>query len=145
MFPMWEQLLKEHIESDATDSEFVFHNSEGNPLNPSNVRQRFWLKLLKACDYPENYARMHDLGGSNSDLSLALGLSITYSREVLGHYDEATTLKYYARTNKNMIAEGVEKYEEFFRGLKKCEQNVSKKEKNERGKILLFPRTRSVG
>lgn len=145
MFPLWEEILKEHIENDSTDSEFVFHNSEGKPLDQSNVRSRFWVKLLKACGYPENYARIHDLRGSNSDLSIALGLPIAYSRDSLGHYDARTTLQYYLHNNQSMINDAVEKYQSFFGGSKKCEKNVSINLENEKSNIIQFPKNRSVG
>lgn len=140
MFPIWETLLKEHIENDTSGSEYVFHNSEGNPLNPSNVRQRFWIKLLKACGYPEDYARIHDLRGSNSDLSIALGLPITYTSQSLGHYDPETTRKYYNQNNKTMIKEAIRKYEEFFGNQKNVRKMLEKNDDNRPTNIIQFPK-----
>lgn len=139
MFPTFSQVLKEHIMNDTMDSKLVFHNSKGNFLNQSNVRNRFWIKLLKLAEYPPNYARLQDLRGSNADTALELGLSITYTRDNLGHTTEETTLKHYAKTNKNMIQEGMEKFENVF-NPKKCEQNVSKEKKLYDSKIIQFPK-----
>lgn len=136
MFPKWESILYEHIMNDKTNSEYVFHNENGNPYSPSNIRQRFWHKLLVACGYPTDYARIHDLRGSNSDLSIALGLSITYTAESLGHYDAETTRKYYNQNNKTLIEDAVNKYEKFF---EKCELNVSQSRPTNKNNIIQFP------
>lgn len=136
MFPKWESILYQHIMNDKTNSEYVFHNENGNPYSPSNIRQRFWHKLLEACGYPTDYARIHDLRGSNSDLSIALGLSITYTAESLGHYDAETTRKYYNQNNKTLIADAVNKYEKFF---EKCEPNVSQSRPTNKNNIIYFP------
>ena len=139
LFPMWKKMLQEHIASDTTGSEFVFHNEEGNPLDASNVRERFWRKLLSACGYPKDYARMHDLRGSNSDLSIALGLSITYTSESLGHYDIETTRKYYNQNNATMIKDATEKYEAFFSSPKNVRKMLEKKEDELPDNVILFP------
>ena len=136
IFPTLSSLLKEHIENDEIESSLVFHNSAGKFLNPSNLRQRFWLKLLKSCGYPKNYARLHDLRGSNTDMAITLGLSITFAKEQLGHTNELTTLRNYAKTNQTMIANGMNKFESVF---EKCEQKVSKKEKSQKTNIIKFP------
>lgn len=140
LFPTLAQVLKEHIENDKTESKLVFHNEKGNFLHLSNFRQRFWHKLLKAAGYPEDYARIHDLRGSYSDLAPTLGLSITFSKDQLGHTTEATTLKNYMKTNNTMRKEGIKKLEEVF---SKCEPNVSQKEKQPQSNIIYFPKNTS--
>lgn len=140
MFPTFAKILKFHIENDETESPFVFHNSKGKPLNQSNVRNRFWIKLLEHAGYPKYYARLHDLRGSNADAALELGLSITFAKDNLGHSAESTTLKHYVKSNQSIINEGMEKFEEAF-NLKKHEQNVSKKEQLKNSKIIIFPKS----
>ena len=122
LFPYLADLLKEYIEKDNVDTPLVFHNSVGKHLHPSNVRSRWWNKLLKAAGYPDYYARMHDLRGSNTDLSFTLGLSVSFAQEQLGHSSAKTTLDKYSQRNKMMIDEGMRKFEEAF--TKKCESNV---------------------
>lgn len=139
MFPSFEAILEEYIEKDKTESELVFHNSKGNFLSQSNIRNRFWVKLLEIAGYPRNYARLHDLRGSNTDVALELGLSITYAKDNLGHSTASTTLKHYAKSNKAMISEAMEKFEQAF-NTKKCEQNMSKKENGQNAKIIKFPK-----
>ena len=137
IFPTLTEVICTHIENDKTDSPLVFHNSEGGFLNPSNVRNRFWLPLLKLCGYPKNYARMHDLRGSYTDLASVLGLAVTFSQNQLGHTSPTTTLQYYNQMNKAMIKDGVQKFEQVFQ---KCEQNVSQKQKSNNCKIIQFPK-----
>ena len=140
IFPTLAHILKEHIKNDKLDCDLVFHNSAGGFLNPSNIRQRFWIKLLKECGYPEDYARLHDLRGSNTDMTIASGLSITFAKDQLGHTNELTTLRNYAKTNKAMIENGIDKFEAIF---EKCEQNVSIKEKEQKSNVIQFPRKQS--
>lgn len=142
MFPTLAHILKKHIENDTTASNLVFHNSKGNFLNPSNVRNRFWLKLLELAGYPPNYARIHDLRGTNTDLAAVLELPITFSQEQLGHASPTTTLQNYAQTNSTMRKIGVNKFEEIF---KKCEQNESKAKNEQKSNVVyLFPNARTV-
>ncbi|MBR5012935.1 MAG: site-specific integrase, partial [Clostridia bacterium] len=136
LFPLLADLLKEHIDKDKIDTPLVFHNSLGKHLHPSNVRQRWWNKLLKLAGYKDYYARMHDLRGSNTDISFALGLSVSFAQEQLGHSSATTTLNKYARRNQQMIDEGMRKFEEAF--TKKCEQNVSNNEQMTKSNILDF-------
>lgn len=135
IFPTLTEVINTHIKNDKTDSPLVFHNTEGGFLNPSNVRNRFWLPLLKLCGYPHNYARMHDLRGSYTDLASVLGLAVTFSQNQLGHSSPTTTLQYYNQMNITMIKDGVQKFEEIF----KCEPNVSQKQKNNNCKVIQFP------
>ena len=140
LFPLLADLLKEYIDNDKLDTPLVFHNSIGNHLHPSNVRQRWWNKLLKLAGYKDYYARMHDLRGSNTDISFALGLSVSFAQEQLGHSSATTTLNKYARRNQQMIDDGMKKFEEAF--TKKCEQNVSKNEQKTNSNIFDFSKYR---
>lgn len=137
LFPTLTEVLKEHLKKDTTNSPFVFHNKVGNCLNQSNVRSRFWVKLLKEAGYPENYARMHDLRGSNTDLAIAIGLSITFAKDQLGHTSENTTLKNYLKTNNAMRRDGAEKLDAFF---SKCENNVRTDFTKGKNNVILFRR-----
>ena len=139
IFPTLADVINELIQSDKTDSQLVFHNSAGGFLNPSNVRNRFWLPLLEYSGYPKNYARMHDLRGSYTDIAQILGLAITFSQNQLGHSSPVTTMQYYNQMNKTMVKDGVQKFEEIF----KNQQKISKKIKNHNCKILEFPKKQS--
>ena len=137
IFPTLAKVLKNYIKNDKTDSPLVFHNSKGNFLHPSNLRQRFWLKLLKITGYPPNYARIHDLRGSNTDVSAELDLPISFSQDQLGHASPTTTLKFYNKTNNSIRQQSVNKLEKVFG---KCEQNMSKVGNFEKTNIIIFPR-----
>ena len=138
IFPALAEAIKKHIEEDKTDSPLVFHNKDGGFLNQSNIRKRVWLPLLKLCGYPENYARMHDLRGSYTDLASVLGLAITFSKDQLGHSSAITTLENYNQTNKAMIEQGMNKFEQVFT---KYQQNISKKIINQNSKVIQFPKS----
>lgn len=135
LFPTLANVLKEHIANDKSNSKLVFHNSKGNFLSITNFRKRFWLKLLESCGYPKNYARIHDLRGSYSDLSATLGLSITFAQDQLGHSSPITTLQNYNQTNNTMRKDGISKFENVF---EKCEHNVSIKTQNTKTNVLQF-------
>ena len=82
---------------------------------------------------------MHDLRGSYTDLASVLGLAITFSKDQLGHASAQTTLENYNKTNRSMVEYGMEKFENVF---KKCEPNVSKREKRKNQKVIYFPKRR---
>lgn len=139
IFPSLAEVLRHHI-NNSPDSKLVFCNKRGNFLNISNIRNRWYIPLLEHCGYPKNYARIHDLRGTNIDFSLAEGLSIKFAQIQAGHSDSRTTLNNYAKCNETMIKKAMAVYENKF---KKCEQNVSKTEKMSLAKIYKFPETQS--
>lgn len=52
-------------------------------------------------------------------MAIASDLSITFAKDQLGHTNELTTLRNYAKTNKSMIENGIDKFEAIF---EKCER-----------------------
>ena len=138
IFPALASVLKEHIEK-SPPSKFVFCNRKGNVQNLSNIRNRWYIPLLKLCGFPENYARLHDLRGSDIDFALAQGLSIKFVQNQHGHADSRTTLNNYAKNNNEMVKRAIEIYQTTFQ---KCEQNVSKIENPSKARIYEFPKSR---
>lgn len=141
IFPALAEVLKEHIKK-SPPSKFVFCNKKGNVLNLSNIRNRWYIPLLNLCGFSKDYARLHDLRGSNIDFSLTEGLSVKFAQNQHGHADSRTTLNNYAKNNNEMVRKAMEVYQNTFQI---CEQNVSKKEKEKKTNILQFPTIRSVG
>ena len=139
IFPSLANILKQHIEN-SPPSKLVFCNKKGNYLNLSNIRNRWFIPLLEQCGFSKNYARIHDLRGTNIDFSLAEGLSIKFTQGQSGHSDARTTLNNYAKCNDSMVKKAMEIYESKF---KKCEQNVSEKENISKAQIYHFPKTQS--
>lgn len=139
IFPALAEVLKEHIKK-STPSKFVFCNKKGNVLNISNIRNRWYIPLLELCGFTKDYARIHDLRGSNIDFALAEGLSIKFAQEQHGHADSRTTLNNYAQRNGEMVKKAMEVYQRTF---KKCEQKVSKIENSPEAKIYHFPINRT--
>lgn len=140
MFPTLAQLLKKHIKKDETQSKLVFHNKNGGFFHHTNIRERFWKKLLELSGYPRNYARLHDLRGTNSDIAVAIGLPITFAQDQLGHASAITTLKNYNKTNNTMRKNGVMKLEEVFQ---KCENFVRTEGRTSQNNVLYFPKNAS--
>ena len=136
IFPSLAKVLEEHINT-SPPSKLVFCNKKGNYLNISNIRNRWFIPLLEQCGFPKDYARIHDLRGTNIDFSLAEGLSIKFTQGQSGHSDARTTLNNYAKCNDTMVKKAMEVYENKF---KKCEQNVSKNSKTNEAKIYHFPK-----
>lgn len=57
-------------------------------------------------------------------MAIASDLSITFAKDQLGHTNELTTLRNYAKTNKSMIENGIDKFEAIF---EKCEHKIKQK------------------
>jgi integrase len=81
------------------DGDLVFQNEAGQPLNYSNMVQRYFLKALKDAMIPR--VRFHDLRHSYASLLLSQGENIKYIQTQLGHSSPMVTLNVYAHLLKD--------------------------------------------
>ena len=133
------KVLREHIKTLKPDNHLLFPNKNGNYFNASNLRERFFYKLLELCGLPK--IRIHDLRGSYIDMILSSGLSVKFAQNQVGHSKSETTLNVYARNNDDMISDAQAKINAIFG---KCEINVRGIENNLNKKIIPF-RKRQTG
>jgi integrase len=76
-------------------SEWLFTDTEGNPLQRHNFAHRVWRPLLK--DAKVGPLRFHDLRHTSATLSLAEGIPVKIVQERLGHASAKMTLDVYAK------------------------------------------------
>jgi integrase len=78
----------------------LFSTSTGGPINPSNLRQNGFARLLKEARLP--HIRFHDLRHTCATLLLAQGSHPKYVQELLGHATIAITLDTYSHVIPGM-------------------------------------------
>lgn len=76
------------------DSDLIFCNTFGRPLDGNNLRERSFKRLLSRAGLP--HMRFHDLRHAAASLLMAEGVPIKVISEALGHSDITVTLKVYA-------------------------------------------------
>ena len=90
------KIIKWHIRKYQIFSGFLFKGkNSGNPISANWVNSQF-DNLLKACGYPENYMRVHDLRGQFVDILHTLGLPTVYISRQVGHARTSTTNDIYS-------------------------------------------------
>lgn len=136
------KVLDEHIKTLEPNNPLLFPNLAGNYINASNFRERFWKKLLKLCGINKR-VRIHDLRGSYINMNYTGGVSPKFTQNNVGHARCETTNNIYARNNEDMINQAKTRINEIFIA-RKCEQNVSQKEKNTNCKIVQFPKKQAT-
>jgi integrase len=72
------------------DRGLLFTTGTGGPINPSNLRQKSFARLLQEAGLP--HIRFHDLRHTCAMLLLAQGTHPKYVQELLGHATIAITL-----------------------------------------------------
>jgi integrase len=87
------------LKSGGKDDDLVFANEAGEPLNYSNMVQRYFLKGLKAAEIPR--VRFHDLRHTYASLLLSQGENIKYIQNQLGHSSPMVTLNVYSHLLKD--------------------------------------------
>jgi len=75
------------------DQDLVFTTGTGTPINPSNLRQRSLVPLLKKAGLP--HIRFHDLRHTCATLLFGKGVHPKFVQELLGHATIAITLDTY--------------------------------------------------
>lgn len=87
------------LKSGGREEDMVFPNEQGQPLNYSNMVQRYFLKALKDAELPR--VRFHDLRHSYASLLLSQGENIKYIQNQLGHSSPMVTLNIYSHLLKD--------------------------------------------
>jgi integrase len=87
------------LKSGGRDEDLVFPNEAGQPLNYSNMVQRYFLKALREAKIPR--VRFHDLRHSYASLLLGQGENIKYIQNQLGHSSPMVTLNIYSHLLKD--------------------------------------------
>ena len=82
------------------DQGLVFTSETGAILNPSNLRQRSFNKLLKKAGVPQ--IRFHDLRHTCATLLLSRNVHPKIVQEMLGHANVAITLDTYSHVLPGM-------------------------------------------
>jgi len=82
------------------DQGLVFTTERGTPINPSNLRQRSFVPLLKRAGLP--HIRFHDLRHTCATLLLGKGVHPKFVQELLGHATIAITLDTYSHVLPGM-------------------------------------------
>mgnify|MGYP000898447768 CR=1 FL=1 len=83
---------------DKKNYDLIFPNEEDEPMNYSNMVNRYYKPALKAAEIPK--IRFHDLRHTYASLLLAQGENIKYVQNQLGHSSPTVTLNVYAHLMK---------------------------------------------
>lgn len=94
-------------------AELVFCTGSGRPINPSNLRNRSWKRLLGCAGLPSS-TRLHDIRHSTATLLLSRGVPVKVVSEMLGHADVGITLSVYAHVLPDMQDEAARAMDWFF-------------------------------
>ena len=102
--------LQSHLESQLHEMEMLgaryedrgllFTTSTGGPINPSNLRQKNFARLLQGASLP--HIRFHDLRHTCATLLLSKGTHPKFVQELLGHATVAITLDTYSHVMPGM-------------------------------------------
>lgn len=90
------KIIKWHIRQYHIFSGYLFKGKDNDrPVSANWINSQF-DKLLKACGYPEDYMRVHDLRGQFVDILHTLGLPTVYISRQVGHARTSTTNDIYS-------------------------------------------------
>jgi integrase len=112
------EMEKDNQEIKDIESELVFPNEAGEPMNYSNMVNRYYKKALKAAGIPQ--IRFHDLRHTYASLLLAQGENIKYVQNQLGHSSPTVTLNVYAHLMKKENQEAACRLEDNIFGKRIC-------------------------
>lgn len=90
----WDEYAKSSNGTFRTEQGFVFANSVGGFMRNSNFRKRYWLKLMKACDFPAGFT-FHSLRHNHISLLLGNGVNLSSVANRAGHLDASVTERIY--------------------------------------------------
>ncbi|UZG58004.1 site-specific integrase [Rhodococcus opacus] len=83
--------LKERLAMGAGDSEWIFTDTAGRPMNPAHLARDF-KRLTREADLPP--IRTHDTRHTAATLALASGSDLVTTRDQLGHSNLKVTSRY---------------------------------------------------
>ena len=101
----------------------VFANEVGGIVNPSNLRNRQFARLLKRAGLPK--IRFHDLRHTCATLLLSRNVNPKILSEMLGHSSVAITLDTYCHVLPNMQENAVRALEETLQLVQTAERRVA--------------------
>ncbi len=101
------ELKKHKLSSPPSDTDSVFCNPEGRPLNPDSLVKRQFLPALRRAKIRR--IRFHDLRHSNVALRTEQGQNIKYIQNQLGHASIQTTLDRYGHLINDVNSEQAKK------------------------------------
>lgn len=96
------------------DSDLVFANEVGRPVDARNLMRRSFYPLLAKAGLPQ--VRFHDLRHTAATLMLAQGVHPKIASEMLGHSQVAITLNLYSHVTPTMQRQAVDAMDAILRG-----------------------------
>lgn len=106
-----------------TDNDFVFANSDDNPLDPSTVSHAF-NKVIRKTGL--SHIRLHDLRHTHASLLLQAGVHPKVVQERLGHSSIRVTLDTYSHVMGGLQEAAAQHFDELLTSGKAETENVSK-------------------
>ncbi|MEE4355027.1 MAG: tyrosine-type recombinase/integrase [Desulfococcaceae bacterium] len=104
------QMKKWRLACPPNESDLIFPNEAGNPMNHGNMLRRHFYPALKKAGIPK--MRFHDLRHTYASLLIEQGENIKYIQSQLGHASPMVTLTTYAHLMKPVNQESACKLEE---------------------------------
>ena len=100
---MMKELKKWKLACPPNKQGLIFPNGSGNPINYSNLVNRYFFPALEAVELPK--IRFHDLRHTYASLMIEQGENIKYIQSQLGHSSPTVTLNVYAHLMKKVNQE----------------------------------------
>lgn len=91
--------------------ELVFGSVRGTPLQPSNFRQRVWLRALQVAALENEGYRFHDLRHTCVSRLVAAGADVKLVQAVAGHASPLITLKRYSHLLDARVTEAAGRFD----------------------------------
>ena len=136
----WQAENKKEYEEMYSDSDFVFTHESGSVITPNYLTKNF----RKVADGLGYYGlRLHDLRHSVASNLLNKGFSYAETAQWLGHSSAATTLKYYAHTDKSSKMAIAADYENVFEEQMRVEKSPKVVEKSSKIVEIDFSKART--
>ena len=88
------------------DGDLIFATKVGTPINPSNLRNRSFVPLLKKANLPQ--ITFHDLRHTTASLLFSKNVHPKFVQELLGHASVAFTLDIYSHMLPGMGGEAAD-------------------------------------
>jgi integrase len=104
----------EHLGSLYKPGGLVFANETGGIVNPSNLRNRSFARVLERAKLPSN-TRFHDLRHTCATLLLSRNVNPKIASEMLGHANIAITLDTYSHVLPDMQEKAARSLEDALR------------------------------
>jgi integrase len=90
--------------------QWLFYNDKGEPLDPNNLRKRYFYKCLEKAGLRR--IRFHDLRHTFASLLISQGESLAYVRDQLGHHSIQVTVDIYGHLVPGANRDAVDKLDD---------------------------------